>query len=795
MDMSISEQALPRRSDYLGLALVTMATLMYEIALTRIFSVTLWYHFAFVAISVALFGMTVGALLVHHRPAWFTDAVVGRRLAQFSLAFAVSIPVCFVTQLALPMSPHLTLVGLWSVLLTCIIISVPFVLSGVVVALVLTRFAERVNRLYAADLAGAALGCVILVALLQRIDGPSAVIAVAAVAALGSVAFGSGRGRLAAAVPGVVALACAGFAIANSVAVSNGHGLLRIVWAKEAQDPPHLAERWNAFSRVTVDGAPDAPSGITIDSTAGTAMIPDTPETAEMLRHTIPNLVHHIRHDADVLVIGAGGGTDVRSALVYEQKSVTGVEINPLVMHFAHDVYGGYTGHLDRNPKVRLVNDEARSWVRRHSDRFDIIQISLIDTWAAQGAGAFALTENSLYTVEAWKLFFSRLNENGVMSVTRYYQFPGTDSPLEMYRTTALAAQALTELGVDNPRDHLLIYRTPDASFAGVSVRLATLLVSPQPFSDDDRATLAGDVESLGFDPVLTPDTSVDPMFERLAAPGGPAAAVDSITEDVSPPTDNRPFFFQMASLSTFLHGKGFGDNFVVRPVLVLTLLAFAVVLMALALLVVPNRIARRKGERPLPRQFSLYFAGIGLAFLLVEVSMLQRLGLFLGNPTYSLAVVLFTVLLFSGLGSMLTERVVDTARPRTLVVPLAVLTGVVVLMGNLAPWVLRSAAGATTPARVAIAVLLLAPLSTAMGMPFVIGMRAAGWRNEPGTALMWGINGAASVCASVLGVAIAVFFGIAATFWTGAAAYVLALVMMSRIAGEPAAEPSAASA
>ena len=781
MGLSMNEHAMPSRSVYAGLGLVTMSTLMYEIALTRIFSVTLWYHFAFVAISVALFGMTVGALLVHHRPAWFADDMVGRRLAQFALAFAVSIPVCFVTQLALPMSPHLTLVGLWSVLLTCIIISIPFVLSGVVVALVLTRYAHRVNRLYAADLAGAALGCVLLVAMLQRFDGPSAVIGVAAVAALGAVAFGAGRGRWARAVPAVVAVACAGFAVVNAVAVSNGHGLLRIVWAKEAQDPPHTAERWNAFSRVTVDGPANAPSGITIDSTAGTAMQPDTPETAEKLRGTIPNLVHHIRHDADVLVIGAGGGTDVRSSLVFDQKSVTGVEINPLVMHFAHDVYGDYTGHLDRNPKVTLVNDEARSWVRRHSNRFDIIQISLIDTWAAQGAGAFALTENSLYTVEAWKLFFSRLNQNGVMSVTRYYQFPGTDSPLEMYRTTALAAEALTEMGVKNPRDHLLIYRTPEFAFNG-SIRLATLLVSPQPFTDDDRATLAADVESLGFEPVLTPDMSVDPMFERLAAEGGPSAAVDSITEDVSPPTDNRPFFFQMASLSTFLHGKGFGDNFVVRPVLVLTLLAFAVVLMALALLVVPNRMARRKGERPIPRAFSLYFAGIGLAFLLVEVSMLQRLGLFLGNPTYSLAVVLFTVLLFSGLGSMITERVVDTSRPRSLVVPLGVLTGLVVLMGNIAPWVLRSAAGSTTPTRVAIAVLLLAPLSTAMGMPFVIGMRAAGWRGEPGTALMWGINGAASVCASVLGVAIAVFFGIAATFWTGAAAYLLASVMMSRI-------------
>ena len=142
------------------------------------------------------------------------------------------------------------------------------------------------------------------------------------------VAFGAGRGRWATAVPTVVALACAGFAVANAVAVSNGHGLLRIVWAKEAQDPPHAAERWNAFSRGTVDGPADAPSGITIDSTAGTAMQPDTPETAEKLRGTIPNLVHHIRHDADVLVIGAGGGTDVRSSLVFDQKDRKSTRLN-----------------------------------------------------------------------------------------------------------------------------------------------------------------------------------------------------------------------------------------------------------------------------------------------------------------------------------------------------------------------------------------------------------------------------------------------------------------------------------
>jgi Spermine/spermidine synthase domain len=769
-----------RGGTYGGLFMVTLSTLMYEIGLTRIFSVTMWYHFAFVAISVALFGMTIGALIVHYWPHRFPDEALRTQLWKYSLLFAVTIPPCFITQLSLPFSPHGNLAGLWSVLATCVIISVPFVFSGIVVALALTRFPERVNRLYAADLIGAAMGCVSLVVLLQYFDGPSAVIAVAALAAVGAGFFALDAGSK----PGlwlaiIAVLVFGAFAAFNAYTAHNGRAWLRVVWAKEARETYHLEERWNAFSRVTVDGPPDAPSGIVIDSTAGTALPPDTPGHNALLTGQLSNLAHHVRHDADVLVIGSGGGTDVRSALVFNDKSVTGVEINPLVLHFANDTFGDYTGHLDRDPRVKFVNDEARSYIARTDKQYDIMQISLIDTWAAQGAGAFALSENSLYTTNAWHLFFKRLKPGGILSVTRFYSFPGADNPLEMYRTTALASQALTNLGVKNPRSHILAYKSP---INGLGVSLATILVSPEPFTEADRAAVAVQAAQQGYQPVLTPTEAITPLFAELVAPGGPGPAVASVAEDISPPTDNRPFFFQMADLDTFLQGKGFDNSFVTRPVLVLTMLAVVVLLLAFGFIVLPLLFTTKRSEHKGMMPFYSYFTAIGLGFLLIEISQLQRLSIFLGNPTYSLAVVLFSVLLFSGIGSMATERFVKPARPSSYLAPLLVLLGLVVLFGLVTPEILRANDDQTTPMRVAIAVGLLAPLSFGLGMPFVIGMRAAAERGNTPTAFLWGMNGAASVCASVFGVVIAVFFGISAAFWTGAAAYVVAAVAMSVI-------------
>lgn len=785
---------------YAGLFTITLSTLMYEIALTRIFSVTMYYHFAFVALSIALFGMTVGALIVYLQPHRFPDELLPRHLWLYSLLFSVAIAVCFITQLTIPFSPKWNLLSVWSVIITCAVISVPFILSGIVVCLALTRFPERVNRLYAADLVGAALGCVLLVFLLNRVDAPSAVILIAAVAGLGSLIFAFATDRLRAMLLSLAALMSLGaFGLWNAYKAEEREPVLRIVWAKELREQIQPYEEWNSFSRVTAGsaGAPTRPHGwgmsetlpadvvvpqigMVIDGTAGTILTgwDGDLDSTDFLRYDISNLAHYIRNDADVLVIGVGGGRDILSALEFEQNSVTGVEINNNILKATNEAYGDFTGHLDRQPGVRMVNDEARSYITRNDERYDILQISLIDTWAATAAGAYALSENSLYTVEAWHTFMDRLKPGGVLTVSRWYSQFGSP-PLETYRTVALAAEVLKQRGVENPRDHIIVYS--GSYISGVTT--ATVLVSPQPFSAADRATLERETRRLKFDPVLTETEAADAHFEGLVSPQGPDAVIDAFDEDISPPTDDRPFFFQMAKLRGLFDGSAYDDTLVERATLVLAMLALAVLGLTAVCIVLPIVLTTERAAHRGMAPFYTYFSGIGLGFMLIEVSQLQRLNIFLGQPTYALTVVLFSVLLSSGIGSMLSETVARAARPALLVAPLAALLVAVIVFGIATPALIDQFRAESTPVRIGVAVGVLMPLGLLMGMPFPTGMSAASLRPGAPTAFLWGINGAMSVCASVMAMVIAVFFGISAAFWTGAACYGMAAASMAFIA------------
>jgi hypothetical protein len=789
---------------YAGLFVVTLTTLMYEIVLTRIFSVAMWYHFAFVAISVALFGMTAGALIVHTRPQWFRDEDVKHRMWQFSLAYGVSVAGAFVVQLAIPFVPHLTMAGVASVALTCVVISVPFVCSGVVVCLALTKFPSRVNRLYAADLVGAGLGCVLLVAAFWWLDGPSLVIGIGALACVGAVLFAYDAGvrpsRKALSVGALLALVVV--TGVNSYRHSQGNPFIRILWAKEEQDSLHTYDRWNAFSRITVDGertdvgrpagygmSSEMPEDMTvpqmsmlIDGVAGTMLTgyDGDEETTDFLRYDITNLGYYAidGSDFDSAVIGVGGGRDVLTGLEFGAEEVTGIEINGNILDLDTDELGDFTNLTD-DPRVNLVNDEARSWLTRTDERFDMIQMSLIDTWAASSAGAFALTENSLYTTDAWQTFFDRLTPGGMLSVSRWYTIGGAE-PFETLRTAALATEVLTRNGVENPRDHVLIYKGPEQNFASAA---ATILVSPDGFDRGALRTIQRNADRLGFETILTPTDVADDRFAEIVAPGGPDAGIDQYDEDLSPPTDDRPFFFQMASLDTFLSGEGFSNDLVFRPVLVLGSLALAVLVLALFFIGGPlaamgRRVKHEGGHRGMGPYY-LYFACIGLGFMLIEFSQLQRLNTFLGHPTYALAVVLFSLLLFSGVGSMLVERVIKPDRPRSLWVPLGALLVVLAVFGSITTAVTDAAAGGTTPVRIGVAVALLAPLALVMGMPFSIGMGAASRHPGAPTAFLWGINGATSVVASVTGALVAMFFGISVTFASGFVAYAVGAVAL----------------
>jgi hypothetical protein len=812
---------------FAGLFLLTLATLTYQLLLTRIFSVTMYYHFAFVAISITMFGMSVGALLVYLRADVFTDDRLRRHLTAGALGFAIASVASFLAHVWLPFRPELTVAGITSVIVTYAILSIPFTFSGVVVSLALTRFPAQVGTLYAVDLAGAALGCALLGPLLDVTDAPTAIIATAAVTAVAAVFFANdfavlppkgeshkggshptidSRGfhlqaegtRSLARFSAVVALLFATFAVVHTVAVRRDAAWLRLVWVKGKYEPPPIVERWNPFSRIRVIGDPSReirPSGwglsaalppslrtrelhLDIDSYAGTELTAynGDPATIEHLKYDVTNMVHYLRPSSDVVVVGTGGGRDVLSALAFDQERVTGIEINPSILELVNVRFGDFTGHLDRDPRVRFVNDEARSHIARMREQADIIQISLIDTWAATSSGAFVLTENSLYTLEAWTSFLNHLSARGILSVSRWYY---ADRPGEVYRIAALAATTLMRMGITRPGDHFAIVRAKPVDEGGVPDGIGTILVGRQPLSASDLDTLERVASRLQFDVVQSPRTSLDDTFAAIASGERLPQLLERYPLDISAPTDDSPFFFHMLRFRDIFNVSRWRDQGIVafnmKAVGVLGVLLTTVVGMTGACILLPLALSRNRAAMAGAAPHLLYFAAIGLGFMLIEISQLQRLTIFLGHPAYSLSVVLFSLLLSSGVGSLSTTRTRGSAlaAARTRV---AVTVAVLLAFGLITPTVTRQFETATTATRILLSIAMLLPPGFCMGMAFPLGMRVALAQSPRLAPWLWGINGATSVCASVLAVVIAIGAGISAAFWTGAWCYLAAL-------------------
>jgi hypothetical protein len=777
-----------------------MATLTHELLLTRIFSVTMWYHFAFVALSIAMFGMTAGALLVYLLPRRFPPETLKARLAMSALALAVLLVLSFLTQLSIPFRVHPSVVAAYAIAFTLAVISVPFVVSGICVSLALTRFPERVSGLYAADLAGAALGCPLLVGLLYLTDAATAVVAVAALAAAGSLAFAIDAGRrrltlLAAGVTLVLAAAAAG----HTILVLRQFPILRILYIKGAFESRPLYEKWNSYSRVRVNGDPavsEAPYGwglstalpadrlvrqlkMDIDVSAGTVMTAYSGRPAEIdhLRYDVTNIGYYVRPGPSVAIIGAGGGRDVLSALSFGAGTITAIEINRDILRTVNGRFGDFTGHLDRDARVHFVNDEARSFLARQTDRYDVIQISLIDTWAATAAGAFVMSENSLYTREAWRIFLSRLTDTGVLSVSRWYS---PDRPGEIYRLIALASTALGDAGVAEPRRHLLLVRNVrDAAGPGQPESVGTLLVGRSAFTAADVARLSDVSRDLRFEMMLAPDGTPDPTLEALTAGGDVTAFARRFPINIEPPSDNSPFFFQMLRLRDLLDvgllsaGK---NSYNMQAVFVLGMLMITVTALAAACLALPRSLARTRGDLRSAPGLVLYFSAIGLGFMLIETSQMQRLIIVLGHPTYGLSVALFALLISSGLGSFLTRNISAAEASATAPRRLALLVLVLVVFGLVTPFAVHYVEAQTTLVRATVAAAILFIPGLLMGQAFPIGMKLAAGRDHL-TPWLWGINGAMSVCASVIAVGIALTWSISAAFWIGCVCYAVALV------------------
>ena len=779
-----------RRAFLAGVFLVSFSALGIEVLFTRLLSVLTWYSFAFLVIGMGMFGLTAGAVVVYLRPRPRCTGDVLGALSADAIRFAIAVPISYALLLLIPLrvAPVATTIVLFVVFSG--VLALPFVAVGMVMATALTRSPWSVGKTYAVDLAGAACGAAAVPLLLAKLDAGSAILSLGALGALGAAFFAwaaPDRRRLRPAL-GVAAIVAA---IAGGNAVVD-HGLVPL-WVKGKPEDRSMVdiERWNSHARVQVSREVTIPGALwgagtqckppllrqrlmVIDGDAATPLYypQGALEDLRFLDCDVTNLVHQVRRGGPMAIIGVGGSRDVQTALLHEHRPVVGIELNGLLL----DVLRGPLGQgtlVPRHPDVQLVHDEARSYLTRTSQRFQVIQASLIDTWAATGAGAHALGENGLYTVEAWDMFLDRLEPRGVLTVSRW-------ASGESARLIPLATASLLDRGVDKPRDHVILVS------AG---RVTTMLVSPSPFDRDDMRAIRDASERFGFQIHLAPEVAASAETGGAWLEANDREALDRATLlpslDFRPPTDERPFFFNVVRPTAFWQPfpAGVAGNIEGNAAATgaLALSFFASLVLSLLAIVLPLALRARPRRRLSASLVGglAYFGLIGVGFMLCEMGLLQRLSLVLGHPSYSLMVVLASLVGAAGAGSWLSESLPFDRAPWCFVLPLLAAAALLLLAWGL-PIIAPAIQGWSTVARIFAAIAICSAVGVVLGMLFPTGMRLVRSRHDEETPWFWGLNGVGSVLASSIAVLIALGWGLRWLFGAAAACYVfVALAVM----------------
>ena len=730
--------------------LITLSGLIFEVGLTRIYSATIWYHFTFVAISVALLGWGLGGLAVHllkgrgFRPTLDAAAVL-------ILLYAVAIPLCLWLVARFPFQlDRLALYFLAPL--------VPFFLAGMALSMVFDLHRTRAGSLYFADLVGASLGAVAIVFLLQWLGGETALVVAALAPVLAALALSSRpRTAIAAASTGVVLLL-----IATSIQTA---GAFRVTPGTLKAMPRHMDETpgaritqtgWNAYSRIdAVEGfASPYLARLYIDSDAWTNVLEwdGRLDSVTHMRSWYRALPFRFTPDPETLVIGPGGGSDVLVALATGSRRVTAVELNPLMVQFVRH-YGARAGHLYDRPDVEVIQSEGRNFISRTDRRFDVIFLGFVDSWASVASGGLSLSENYLYTTEAFAEYYDHLTPDGSMVILRW----DVDVP-------RLVANSVALLGAEAAAGRIVALLERHGR-AGDPPQMIFML-RRRPFTDAETAEIMSWPQA---EPIIVPGRHVAPAYAGLLS--------GAVTEEawaaqaprrVGAVHDDSPFYFATERPLGMPRQMARGLLALLIPVLLL-----------LGLFV---GFGRPAGEPAGPYRASvLYFGCLGFGFIVVELALLQHLTLLVGHPIFTLSILLFTLLAAGGVGSAISGRV--RARHACLLI-----AGLGLVYALALPRLVPALLPLGLPARIALALVIIAPLGVAMGIPFPRGLGRAGQGALPAPPFFWGLNGTMSVIGSIATVVIALSMGFQAAMLAGATCYALAAAVAGTIDAAPAA-------
>ncbi|MCI0415237.1 hypothetical protein L0222_20895 [bacterium] len=768
-----------RKAFYLNIFLIAASTLLLEISLSKIFSVIYYHHFAFLIISTALFGYGLSGVFLSVSK-WVKRTSPDHLLYVSTILFAFTTVVSYRLILLIPLKYETLLLERIQILYLAtvyLLVALPFFFSGLSIGGLLATFNSYVSKLYFADLAGAAIGCFAIILTLPGFGGSGTVLVCGIVACLAALGFASSRKK---AILPVLLIILYAFLIPGSEHYfPTATKSPKRQFTESIQRVDSYYTEWSPAARIDVVGGIIWIDGGTNQS--GMRRIPPKEKfdrTPPEFPFRIIEVPYNFVTSPDLLIIGPGGGAEVAQALPYRSKSITGVELDPVISKLMLGMFSRYIGNIYTRPGVQLINEEGRSYLRRSQQKYDIIQQKANSHPMAVASGALNLTETYLLTKEAFHEYLDHLKPNGFLSIERHRGL----------RLLNLGAEVLLERGVKDYWNYMALFHAGTGDVPG-----NYFLLKNTPFTSEELDYLHKYAErmgkSRGYWLLYSPRMQKETLFTDFMRPGQREQMIKEAPYELRAPSDDWPFIehsFFLKSLFSFELRKKIENPFwqeadIIRMNArgILSAISIYIILLEALVLATVFLIYPLVRSKPLgihtkeTWRLLIYFFCLGVGFIFVEIALIQKYILFIGYPVYSVAAIVFSLLLAAALGSLYTNRSSNVSR--SLKFAVAFICASILFQVLLAPILFQKFLSAPFAARMALSVIFIFPAGFFMGMPFPLALSWMSRHLQSFVPWAWGMNGYATVLGSVLSVILALNFGFRSVLITAGLIYIAA--------------------
>jgi len=775
-----------KTNNFIGIFLISLATLLLELSLTRVMSVSLWYHFGFLVISTALLGFGTAGVVLASWKNLREHYNLNKSLTWLSILFSVVTVSSFYLLQKIPFNPFSIATDsrqLYIMPLYYVTISAPFFISGLIISLLFTRISKDMSRLYAVDLIGAAIGCLIIVWTMPNFGGNGSVIMAAALGALATLAFSDKLFYRA------FGLLLSVICIITSINVDN---IIPISISENKRNPERKLEpihkEWNTFSFIEIFDYPANPENdfpgsrrFVIDGgTAATGMWNMT-EGVEAALEKYPgdslyesNVAYLHIPNPSILNIGSGGGQEVLDGLHKNAKKITCVEINPIINKTVKYTMNEYWGGMFNLPNVELITEEGRNFINRSDEKFDVVVSSHTISNAAVASGALGLSENFILTKEAFDEYLEHLTPNGTIYFTR------PESHMERLFTTG--REAMADIGVTDFTKHFYCFAIPSGNENATSF-VAYFVMKKSPFTEQEvsdmesfRLSLHTEIDGMiiPYKLLYSPyNDGISNIFDKIVTTSDLKELYSTTEKQIAPATDNKPFFNQHVSWSNIgwhsikdvfsqndpRNARMALENKPIAEVTLLIILIQSIVLAALLILIPLYRFSKEGLKFSNRWRYLFFFAALGLGFIMIEIAFIQRFTLYLGQPVFTLAVIIAGLLLSTGVGSYFSGKYqINNIQLRKKYIP--ILLAVLLLTSFLTPVLFKLTIHLALVTRIILTLVLLAPMGILLGIPFPTGIKTVSKESDNFIPWAWGVNGFFTVIGSVGAVILGMMLG-----------------------------------